>query len=124
MKLFTAAIILAVSALTAPAHATQQLMASPSYHDFGQTYIGNRPSSLVNVQNIGNEDIPFVNVFTMGDRMNFDVMSFCGYLPKYSSCTIQVQYTPYSTGFHTIQLQIQGGISTAYVTESGTGIKR
>ena len=101
-----------------------QIIVSPGYLDFGQVDIDLSSMNSVTIQNMGQEDIPFVNVFTMGDMTSFDVMGSCGYLPRYSSCMIEVQFNPRSEGMHSAELQIQAGVASEYVQMSGMGVKR
>ena len=106
------------------AFAFAQIIASPGYLDFGQVDVGSSSMESVSIQNVGDEDIQFVNIFTMGDMTSFEVMGSCGYLPRYGSCMVEVQFRPSSEGIHSAELQIQAGVANAYVQMSGTGVKR
>ena len=106
------------------AFAFAQIIASPGYLDFGQVVVDSSSMNSVNIQNVGDEDIQFVNIFVMGDMTSFDVMGSCGYLPRYGSCMVEVQFQPRNEGIHSAELQIQAGVASAYVQMSGVGIKR
>jgi hypothetical protein len=112
-----------VLASSSSAFAYQQLIASPGFLNFGQVDIGQRVGTTIFVQNVGNEDIPFVSANAMGD-FDFNADSFCGFLPRYSSCTIQVMFAPTSEGMHSTDIQIQGGMASTSVQAEGMGFQR
>jgi hypothetical protein len=125
MRCVTTALLVSALAALAPsieAQAFQNIIVSPSFENFGAVKVGGREYASVTIQNVGDEDIQFLNVFPYGDSSQFYVSNFCGYLLRYSTCTIQVQFAPNRAGHFSLNMNVTGGTANATAYLSGEGI--
>lgn len=88
----TKLITLAMLFVSATAHAN--VIAMPSYFDFGPVKSGQVSTASITFMNMSNQPIPFFNVFCSGDMSAFMCNSNCFQLPAHGSCFVQVYFTP------------------------------
>jgi len=102
---------------------TSVIFYSPSSINFGNLTISNIGNFwTVTLNNTGNSAVVFSGV-SLTDTTNFGQTNNCGtYLPAYSTCTIQVNFTPTTTGVINASLTsvIDGVTETVSLTGTGT----
>jgi len=102
---------------------TSVIFYSPTSIDFGNQLVGTAGNAwTVTLNNTGNAAVAFSGV-SLTDTTNFSQTNSCGtYLPAYSTCTIQVNFTPSTTGVINASLTsvIDGVTETVSLTGTGT----
>ena len=122
MKVLLAFIVFFVFAGEANAYLT----ASPSSVNFFNTEVGSfGRSQTVYIRNNSDEDVN-VNVSDscFGD---FSTSGFCGYLSRWNSCSIRVQFRPRRAGSQSCNItvrQITGGFDSVTIYVRGRGVER
>jgi hypothetical protein len=89
--------------------AVAQLSVSPSYVDFGDVRIdgGGFRYTSVWVRNSSNEQ---VSVYVGNSCFSpFYSSNSCYTLQPYGSCTVNIEFTPRSEGYHSCSININGG---------------
>jgi len=96
---------------------------SPSSIDFGNQLVNSTGNAwTVTLNNTGNAAVVFSGV-SLTDTTNFSQTNNCGtYLPAYSTCTIQMNFTPTTSGTINASLTsvIDGTTETVSLTGNGT----
>ncbi len=105
------------------AYSYQAIQASPKWLNFNRQPVGFSSMQMISVMNTGTEDIQYLWVNSTGDNMHFRTSTSCGYLRRYSSCTIVVYYQPSAEGNHWLDIRIHGGMASDYVNVNGTAYK-
>lgn len=106
--------------------ANAYLTASPSSVNFFNTEVGSfGRSQTVYIRNNSDEDIN-VNVSDscFGD---LSTSGFCGYLSRYGSCTIRVEFRPRRAGSQSCNItvrQVTGGFDSVTIYVRGRGVER
>lgn len=72
--------------------ASANVIATPSFYDFGSVTRGGARMISITFQNLSPQPIPFFNVNCSGDYSSFQCFSMCSNLPAYGSCSVQVQF--------------------------------
>ncbi len=106
-------------------NASANVVASPSYYDFGNVKSGTTQMMTVWFTNYSNQPIPFFYTYCTGDMSVYSCFSNCGYLTAMGSCVVRVQFSPQSgDGMRkNVWVQGQGGIDFATSTVYGTDSK-
>ena len=102
------------------------LTASPASVNFFTTEVGSiGRTQTIWIRNNSDED---VNVSTNHSCYGgFHVSGFCGYLGRWGSCTLTVQFRPRREGYQSCSINVRqtsGGFDQVHIHVSGRGVER